>query len=119
MERVQFITCRGKRILLVDLTHTKPEEALAVLAEAKKVIGAQPPQSILNLTDVSHLRYDVAVAQALKKLAVFNKPFVRASAVVGISGLMKIILDGVERFSDRRFELFSSREQAQEWLVQQ
>jgi hypothetical protein len=119
MERVQFITYKSKMILLVDISNAKQEEALAILAEARKVIETQLPQSLLTLTDVSHMRYNMEVGQAFKDLSVVDKPIVRAAAVVGIEGLMKIMLDGIMKISGRQFGLFSTREQAQEWLVQQ
>jgi hypothetical protein len=119
MEHVQFITFQGKRILLVDMSNAQQEDALAILSEAKKVIGTQLPQSLLTLTDVSEMRYNVAVAQAFKDLSVFDKPIVRAAAVVGVDGLMKIMLNGIIKVSSRQFGLFDSREQAQEWLIKQ
>jgi hypothetical protein len=119
MQRVEFITHQGKRILLIDVSAAQLEEASAIMLAAEKIITAQPPHSLLTLMDVTHTRYNAASIKRLKEYTNRNKPFVRASAVVGIEGLMQVLLAGVEKFSGRKFNAFSSRAEALDWLVQQ
>jgi hypothetical protein len=47
-----------------------------------------------------------------------NAPYVRRAAVVGISGLQRLIYEGVQAFSRRRIPLFESRQEALRWLIQ-
>ncbi len=119
MARVELIIHQGKRIVLIDMSNIRPEEGLPIIAEAKKVIAAQTPMSVLTMTDVTNAHYDMTLVQSLKELTQHNKPYVRAASVVGIEGLMKVILTGVEKFSGRKFSIFSSRDQAKDWLVKQ
>jgi len=119
MARVEFVTHQGKRILLIDLSQIKPEEGLPIIAEAKKLVGSHAPMSVLTMTDVTNAHYEMTLVQALKALSQHNKPNVKAASVVGIEGLMKVILTGVEKFSGRKFSIFSSRDEAKDWLVKQ
>ncbi len=119
MARVEFVPHQGKRILLIDLSNIKPEEGYPIIAEAKRAVATQAPTSVLTMTDVTNARYDIALVQALKELTQHNKPFVKAASVVGIEGLKKVILAGVEKFSGRKFSIFGSREEAMDWLVKQ
>ena len=53
----------------------------------------------------------------MKQFSAHNKPYVKAAAVVGITGLKKIIFGAVMAFSRRNLESFEDMEQAKRWLV--
>jgi hypothetical protein len=55
----------------------------------------------------------------MKEYAQHNTPYVKASAVVGISGWSKIILIAIKTVTGRDFYLADSMEEAQEWLINQ
>jgi hypothetical protein len=119
MKRVEFITYKSKRILLIDFSNLKVEEVLPVIAEAKKVMEQQPKGSVITLTDLTHMSFNPEVASAMKEYTVHNKPYVKVAAVVGATGLMGVVKDGVEKTSMRDLVNFATREQAQEWLIGQ
>jgi hypothetical protein len=84
MERVAFLEHHGKRILHVDLSELKePEQIIEVLSRARPVIDAQPPKSLLLLTNCLGARYEARGAEAVKGYSKVNSPFIRASAVTG------------------------------------
>ncbi|HEX8394844.1 MAG TPA: hypothetical protein VF665_21035 [Longimicrobium sp.] len=120
MERTRFEDHQGRRILLLDYsTMTDPDEALAAIRHSMGVVAAQPRNSLLVLTDVSDSRYNAAVLQGLKELAAHNAPYVKASAVVGITGLRRIAYQAVIVFSKRNIKTFDSRAEAVAWLATQ
>jgi Cu2+-containing amine oxidase len=117
-DKVRFITHAGKKLLHLDFSHCKPDEALDIIARAKKVIAQQPEQSLLTLTDVTDTRFSDAVAQEMKHFTAHNRPFVRAAAVVGVTGLKRIIFEAVIAFSGRKVTTFDSIEKAKQWLAE-
>ncbi len=119
MNRVRFINESGVRICLLDFSHTHSEEALQIIESAKKLISAEPKQSVLTLTDVTETKYDKTVTQKLKELSTQNKPYVKAGAAVGVTGLKKIVFQGVMKVSGRNLSLFDTREEAIKWLSSQ
>ncbi len=119
MERVKFIDHKGKRILHLDFTNARADEVVHIIREAKGVIAKQPAQSIRTLTDVTDLKFNTDAAEAMKEFASHNKPYVAAAAVVGVTGLKKIIYNAVVKFSGRNLVAFDSIGQAKEWLVNQ
>jgi hypothetical protein len=120
LARVRFIEQRGKRILLIDFSGLQAtEEILAEVENARAVVAAQPPASLLTLTHVKGARYTPPVMEALKKLAADNKPYVRAAAVVGMEGLHRVLYRAVILFSRRNIETFDSMNEAREWLATQ
>ncbi|HXE56739.1 MAG TPA: hypothetical protein VNK43_01955 [Gemmatimonadales bacterium] len=120
MSRVRFIEHRGVPILYLDFSEVQnPEEGLAAINEAKGVIREQPPGSVRTLTNVTGSRFDSRLLSALKALAVHNKPYVRAGAVVGVTGLLRIAYNAVMTFSGRNLPVFDDVESARDWLARQ
>lgn len=116
-ERVRFINHEGRDILFLDFSRCKADEVVKTIHHAKKIISSRPENSLLTLTDVTDARFNDEVGQNMKEFTAHNKPYVKASAVVGITGLKKIIFSAVVRFSQRNITAFDDIEEAKSWLV--
>jgi dihydroxyacetone kinase DhaKLM complex PTS-EIIA-like component DhaM len=117
MERVQFITHRGTKVLKVDLSHgASVEDNIGTLHKVKTVISTKPPRSLLILMDVTKTRFNISAVEELKNFSKFITPFVKASAVMGAVG---IIYDAVVRLVGRDIARFDTEEQALDWLAEQ
>ncbi len=120
MERVGFVSHKGASILKVDLSGaTSIEEKLATIKQAKGIISAHPPKSLLILTDVTGTTFNAKAVEEMKQYSSHNTPYVKASAVIGISGLARIIYDSVVRVIGRSVVSFDTEAQALDWLAQQ
>jgi len=117
MAGVKFIEHVGKKILSIDFAHAELEEIVAVIKEAKFLISKEPLKSVLTITNVQGIRIGFGTVRVLKDLAVSNKPFVKAGAVIGLNNLQKIELDVIMKFSGRKFPSFSSFAEAADWLI--
>jgi hypothetical protein len=73
-------------------------------------------RSLLILTDFSGSKFDAAAMRAIKETAVFDKPFVKKSALIGTLSLPRVPCE-MENFSRRDFAVFSSWEEGLSWLV--
>lgn len=123
MARTRFIDHGGKRILLLDYTGLGASmDALArEIEESKRVIAAEPPGSVLALTDVRGARISTAAVRAMQELVKFNTPYVRWSAiVVGLTGVYLTAFRATQVLSRRRnLRAFNDPDEAREWLVAQ
>lgn len=121
--RTQFTEHRGKRILLMDYTDLGHDSAelQAEIARTKSIISAEPPGSVLVLTDVRGARITPANVKAIKELVEHNVPFVKWSAVVvGLSGVYLTAFRAIQALSRRRnLRSFGDPDEAKEWLVSQ
>jgi hypothetical protein len=117
MERVTKIKVRGVSILRVDFSEATPDEILATIIAAKAIILHAPERSVLTLTLTKGARYDTRVSEAMKRYAVQNKPFVKAAAVVGLSGLQQILYSAIIRLSGRTMSTFDDEDDARVWLA--
>jgi hypothetical protein len=116
-QRVRTIARNGKSIFLLDLSGTRPAEAVEALRVAQERISVTAPHSVLFLTDVRDAVYDRDSSAALKEFAQRNTPHIRASAVVGAEGLRGVLLTSVRVVTGREIELFGTTEEAEEWLA--
>ena len=117
--RVRFIEHQGKRVLFINYSHCDVAMLKAVAEEGHRVIAQEPPNSVLTLNDVSGTSFDKESVAVLQSKVAANAPYVRKAAVIGISGLQKLIYEGVQTFSKRRLPLFENRQEALAWLIRE
>ena len=122
-ERVRFIPnpVGGSAVVLMDLSgFVNASDSLPFISEAREFVATQPPLSVYCLVDVTGSRFNTDVVEAMKGLAAANRPYVVASALIGITGLQRVILESVITFSRRKnLKPLASREAAFDWLAVQ
>lgn len=117
MERVRFITHRGKRVLLIDHSRSTPEEVLRTMDEVEQIIAAEPAGSLLTLSDFTGTAFDKPAADRMKVVAAKDRPHVRRAALVGAESIPDVYFHNLESFSARHFPKFKTREEALDWLT--
>jgi hypothetical protein len=115
--RVQFITHKGKRVLSINYSNCDAATFKAVAEEGHRVIARELPNSVLTLNDVSGSGFDGESVEVLKSKVAANAPYVKRAAVIGISGLQRLIYEAVKIFTKRSIRAFSSRNEALDYLV--
>jgi hypothetical protein len=120
-ERLRKITHRGCSILLTDYSRfIKWEDWHALIEVELELMPREPLGSVRALAVFTGSRFSDEVFDAITKLAIANRPYIKASALVGLSPLQRaVFLKGIERTSSRAFGLFDTVEEALAWLVEQ
>jgi hypothetical protein len=118
MERVQTINHQGKKILNIDFSNLKDNSQIQiVLNEVKSYVHNQPPSSVFSLVNIYGMHFNNQVKDMFLEVVKSNKPYVKASAVVGVSGLLQIMFNGMMKITGRELKSFSDIEQAKSWLI--
>ncbi|PLX72995.1 MAG: hypothetical protein C0615_11505 [Desulfuromonas sp.] len=117
MERSCFIEHKGREIYLLDCSDCSPDEIVEVIDECARQVRTRPEQSVRTLTVAGGGSFDSNVIGKLKDLTQGNAPYVDKAAVVGITGLYKVVLNTVKMFSKREFHLFDTVEEAKDFLA--
>ena len=119
MEKIRFIKYKNKKILHLNFTKLKSEKSIiALIRKAERLISKQPWESLLILTDVTGSRYTGKVATEIRDFVVHNKPYTKAGAVLGVTGIKYILFTAIVKFSKRtNLKAFESEEAAKDWLV--
>jgi hypothetical protein len=120
-ERLRKITHRGCRILYTDYSNFSDWKDWKSLIDAERALmPAEPLGSVRAIAVFTGSRFSSEVVDAIKQLAVTNRPHMKASALVGMSALQQsVFLRGIERTSDRTFGLFDTVDEALDWLAAQ
>ena len=120
MDRIHFIKHNGKSILIEDFSNLPAgKEFLDTIDAAQKLIASQPPNSVLAVLDATNSHYDVNVITRMKDFVKANSPYIKSSAVVGVTGLLNIALNTLSNVSGRKFPMFDDRQSAIEYLAKQ
>jgi hypothetical protein len=119
VERTKLVNRVGKDILIIDLSHCPVPEGLQVLEHAEPLIRSRPPKSLLTLVDVSGSRYNKGFVDAIKVFAQANEPFVRATAVVGMTTIFaQTIVSLITSLLRRPLQCCDDVESALAWLAE-
>ncbi len=116
-ERIHFISHQQKQILLVDFSHCPSGEVEKIARAVPDYVITQPRGSVLVLSDFTGASLDQDAIRTIKETAVFDKPYINKSALVGGGNLSEVLGENLKDFSRREFPTFKSRQEALSWLV--
>lgn len=116
-DRIRFFYYNGKRILFVDFSNCNAREVEITTRRVPDYVMVEPRRSVLILTDFSGASVDSDALRAMKETAVFDKPFVRKSALIGTARLPSDFHEELRTFSRRELPIFRNREEALRWLL--
>jgi hypothetical protein len=116
-DRIRFFDHEGKRILLVDLSNCKARKVEEITRRVPDYVTSQRLRSVLILTDFAGASFDKDALLAMKETAVFDKPYVNKSALIGTESLPREFYEDMKSFSRRDLPIFRNREEALKWLV--
>lgn len=109
----------GKRILYCDFSNFGTDVAglSAEIDAADEAILREPKDSVLLLADLRGTTTSSAVVDLFKKSSARTKGYVKKQAVVGLSGIQKMLAQAVAWFSRETFVLFNTTDAARDWLA--
>ena len=88
------------------------------VTRAEDMICRAPEKSVLALTDVRRTVTTRIIVNLFKKSAMRTEKYIAKHAVIGVSGIQKIIADAVMRVSGQSLTLFDNIDDAKDWLVE-
>ena len=116
-ERIRFIKHQGKRILLIDISYCSADELATIARLVPSYVTSEPRESVLLLADFTGAEFDRIAIERMKESAVFDRPYLKRSAWVGLERLTKVFYEHIKNFSQRDLPAFETREAAMDWLV--
>lgn len=118
MRKLEIIQHEGKEIYLMDFSGMNNEaEIQAMIDEGKRHIRTKALQSVYSLTNIEEMHFNTEIKEMFTEFIKGNKSFIKASAVLGVSGLRQIVFNGVMKLTGREIRLFDNAEVAKKWLV--
>jgi hypothetical protein len=116
--RVNTINHQGKRIFFLDFSNLKSEnEIKSVIEESKTIIRQQALGTTICLANIEEMHFNNQIKDIFLDFVKGNKPYMKASAIIGVKGLRQILFNGIMKVSGRDVKSFDSENQAKEWLI--
>ncbi len=97
---------------MVDLSTCPAREVEKIARAVPDYATAHPRGSVLVLTDFTGAAFDQDALRAIKETAVFDKPFVKKSALIGTQSLPKNFYEEMSNYSRRDLRIFTTRDEA-------
>jgi hypothetical protein len=82
-----------------------------------KVMAKEPEKSVLLVSLVNNAHFSRESNREMKEYVKSNGRYVKASAVVGVSGLQGIVINAAIDSAGRPINVFDDVEKAKDWLV--
>ena len=115
--KIEWINFKGKEILFNDRNGFNSEEIIASVDAAYELIINSNKKDILYLVDSSNNFIIPDVKDHIKKTGKKLNPYLKKSAVVGITGSQKILINILSSFARLNIKIFNDIDSAKEWLV--
>ncbi|MGC8856810.1 MAG: STAS/SEC14 domain-containing protein, partial [Anaerolineae bacterium] len=89
------------------------------LSEVQEIVLAQPPDSVLVLSDFRDTQIGSDLLSVLNEASARTKSHVHKTAVLGVTGIKRTLADLLTRLTGQPLMYFDSEEEAKEWLVKE
>jgi hypothetical protein len=120
MNRTKILEYRGKKIFFHDYSAIKSSDEIgSIMKEVKAYIHSQALLSVYSLASIEGMHFNNTIRDMFNELLKSNKPYVKASAIIGVTGLKQIVFNGIMKITGRDVKAFSNIEMAKDWLAQQ
>ena len=114
-DRIKWIEYKGAKILYADYSNLEEDEYVTEIDNFEKELIKNKPNSVLVITNTNNTYITSKINKRFKEMREKTKGISKASAVVGVTGVKKIIANAIRK------DLYLARsiEDAKEWLIKQ
>ena len=118
-ERVKEIHHKGKRIVYCDLSNAKGDEIRETTNLVDKTIIDKGTRDQLFLVNIKDCLIDRDALTTLKESSIRIRPYLKASASFGLTGLKSMILNIINKFTNLGMTAHPDMEKAKDYLAAQ
>jgi len=118
MRKPEIMNYEGRSIFFMDFTGLRDVSSIeALVKESKDYIRMQPEKSVLTLTNLDGMHFNAEIKNIFSEFISGNKEYVAFGAVVGLSGLQRIVYNGIMKLTGRDIRSFETLDLAKAWLT--
>ena len=118
MRTPQIINYKNHAVVYLDFSYLRStDEINDLIGKAIAEIRRRPLKSVLTLTNIDGMYFTNTIFSVFSKYVRENSPYVKASAVVGMTGLISIMYNGFVKVTGREVKAFRSETDALEYLA--
>ncbi len=114
---LKYITHQSKEILIVSFRDCSNTEEMIALATKLKAEVQNSPGNLRILSDYEGVMLNAEYMSKVKEMGKEVQGKVTKSAVIGVGGVKKILLNAYNRYTRRNMVAFDSYDQAMSYLA--
>lgn len=120
MQKVQITEYQGKKIIQLNFSMLKSEEEIAtVIKESIPFIRDNSSGSVCVISNLEGMHFNNRIRDMFTEFTKGNKNYVKASAIIGATGLQTFMINGINKVTGRKLKSFDNLQLAKDWLVSQ
>jgi len=118
MRKPEIISYKGKSIVYLDFSNMKDKDEIMKLENDGAVYArSQPLNSVYTLTNMEGMFFNNELKKFFEETAKGNTPYVKAGAVVGMTGLISIMYNAFVSVTGRAIKSCKTKDEALEFLA--
>lgn len=114
---LSVIEHRGKKILYANHQNCTPDEITQQIKQSEEVILKMNNPDLLLMVDVRNCEVSEETVEQFKETGKKIKNFRSRTAVLGITGVRKLILISVNKLAGLEAKAFENENEAKDWLI--
>jgi hypothetical protein len=117
---VSTIVVAGKKVIYVDCSNSgrgSGGDVAETLKKGSAMVAVNPEKSVYIITDVTKLQFNSQMAAAFREYALANTRYVKASVIVGLSGLQLVAFSTIKAVTKREYQLCQTLDEAKAYLA--
>lgn len=115
--RTKWLTYKGEQIFFQDYTNLEGDEVACLIPAFTEIELDMVKEGSVQLLDFTESFANRAAINALAEAAKLTKHLYEKTAVLGITGIKKILLNALNRITNIGAKAFASEEEAKKWLI--
>ena len=116
--KTKMINHQGVNIYYIDFSNlSSAAEVDQLMKESKSFIRSQKPASMITLANIEGMHFTGDIKELFTEFVSGNKPYVKASAIIGVSGLKQIVFNAIVKMTGREIRAFENVNVAKDWLA--
>ena len=118
MPRAEVLTHKNARIVHIDLSKAALPQIVEAITQSSLFIQGQPDNSVLCWVNTEGTVMTREISDALKMFTLKNKPYVKMTAISGLTGVQKVVYSAILMFTKRdNLVLKNTRDEALDYLA--
>ena len=117
-DRVEWIQYKGKEVLYCDFRNLDDQDLVRLIKVVDEIVTNSGKKDLLKINDIRGQFATANILPEIKRSSQLQKPHIKKSAYVGITGVKKILLAAINQVSSIGAKPFTNIEEAKEWLIE-
>ncbi|WP_371803319.1 hypothetical protein [Candidatus Lokiarchaeum ossiferum] len=117
MIKIQWEIYKGKELCILDYRNTSVDEIKIVVQDVTTQVLQSSKKDICFLVNLEGLNGNKEILETFKVEGKKTEDVTKKTAVLGITGIKKVLFTAYNRFTGGKSRIFSSGEEAKDWLL--